>query len=41
MFVDDIFPSRDNAPATISAGTAGTGAPSCSSRTLMKINETP
>ena len=40
-YVDEIFPSRDKAPATTNAGTAGIGAPSCSAKTFRKTSGTP
>ena len=39
--VDDIRPFRASAPATMSVGTAGTGIPICSAKTLRKTSETP
>ena len=39
--VDDICPLRASAPATMSVGTAGTGAPICSAKTLRKTSDTP
>ncbi len=40
-FHADRFPSIDSAPATISTGIAGIGAPSCSSSTIPKISGRP
>ena len=41
IFHDESWPSTDSAPATISTGIAGIGAPSCSSSTIPKTSGRP